>query len=430
MSGPVAAGRAAACALSLFAARASGASPLEPLLPPWAPFDLPSEARSVRVLRGEQAVFSVPNASAPRRGTTLEGATLPLFGAQMGPGCRAPWFHVATNGWLCGDEAELSASAPVGARASEPGPDDDGLPFRYYFAGSGGARAYRNLVDFDVTEPAFELDPGFAVAIVGERVLLGERYGLTRRGLWVRLSEFGPADPSLFRGVRLGELGTEVIPYAWVVSARAPIYTRRGAAFSMTGASKVRLERVDWLEEVRQFASTFVRIGDDEWLRAVDLRHPSLAAPPEGVDAESGEHWIDVELATQTIVAYEGAKPVFASLVSTGRGKPGSPLGTPLGTHRIWVKLLGTTMDNLEDANASRYYRIEDVPHVQFFSKGVGLHAAFWHRSFGHVRSHGCVNLSPRDAAFLFRFTEPRLPAGWSAVLPSPQAAGTIVRVR
>ena len=48
-----------------------------------------------------------------------------------------------------------------------------------------------------------------------------------------------------------------------------------------------------------------------------------------------------------------------------------------------------------EDENAARYYRMETVPYVQYFSKGVGLHGAFWHRSFGQVRSHGCVNALP-----------------------------------
>jgi hypothetical protein len=73
---------------------------------------------------------------------------------------------------------------------------------------------------------------------------------------------------------------------------------------------------------------------------------------------------------------------------------------------------------------------MESVPYVQYFSKGVGLHGAYWHRSFGNVRSHGCVNLAPLDAQRLFSFTSPRLPAGWTAVLPTEHESGTVVRVR
>ncbi len=67
---------------------------------------------------------------------------------------------------------------------------------------------------------------------------------------------------------------------------------------------------------------------------------------------------------------------------------------------------------------------------MQFFDKGVALHGAFWHRDFGRVRSHGCVNLAPRDAQWIFDFTSPHLPEGWSAVLPTPLERGTAVRVR
>jgi lipoprotein-anchoring transpeptidase ErfK/SrfK len=187
--------------------------------------------------------------------------------------------------------------------------------------------------------------------------------------------------------------------------------------------------KVDWLEEAGQF-ERFVRIGEDRWVAARDLRHPTIAPPPAEIDLTAKERWIDVELATQTLVAYEGERPTFATLVSTGKGKPGTANGTPLGTFRIWVKLTTSNMDNLEDENARRYYRMESVPWVQYFDKGVGLHGAFWHRGFGHVRSHGCVNLSPLDAQRLFSFTSPRLPAGWTAVLPSERDRGTVVRVR
>jgi lipoprotein-anchoring transpeptidase ErfK/SrfK len=174
----------------------------------------------------------------------------------------------------------------------------------------------------------------------------------------------------------------------------------------------------------------YLRIGDRAWIAEKDVRHPVLSDPPPEVDAAAGERWIDVDLDRQTLVAYEGRRPVFATLVSTGKGKPGTPMGTPRGAHRIWIKLLTSDMDNLEDENAARYYRMEDVPWVQYFSKGVGLHGAFWHRSFGQIRSHGCVNLSPLDAERLFFWTGPHLPAGWTAAAPTAHEPGTVIRVR
>ncbi|HOU92686.1 MAG TPA: L,D-transpeptidase [Polyangiaceae bacterium] len=142
------------------------------------------------------------------------------------------------------------------------------------------------------------------------------------------------------------------------------------------------------------------------------------------------ERWIDVDRGQQVLTAYEGDRPVFATLVSTGRGPDGTQESTPSGLHRIWIKLLSSDMDNLEDDGASHLYAIQDVPWVMYFDRGYGLHGTFWHRSFGRVRSHGCVNLAPLDARRLFDWTGPRLPAGWSAVLPTAYDRGTLVHVR
>jgi lipoprotein-anchoring transpeptidase ErfK/SrfK len=129
-------------------------------------------------------------------------------------------------------------------------------------------------------------------------------------------------------------------------------------------------------------------------------------------------------------VAYEGARPVFATLVSTGRGPQGSDSATPVGVHRIWVKIFTSDMDNVERDELDAHYSLEDVPYVQFFDHAVGLHGTYWHRDFGRVKSHGCVNLAPLDARALFEFTGPRLPAGWTAAYPAAVDAGTVVRVR
>jgi hypothetical protein len=53
------------------------------------------------------------------------------------------------------------------------------------------------------------------------------------------------------------------------------------------------------------------------------------------------------------------------------------------------------------------------VPYVQYFSEGYALHAAYWHDSFGAPRSHGCINLSPSDARYLFHYSDPPVPRGF-----------------
>jgi hypothetical protein len=246
------------------------------------------------------------------------------------------------------------------------------------------------------------------------------------------MRDLSPVSPLVFRGADLPparDKADTIIPVAWIIAERARVLSRpAGGAPSTT--SKARFDAVPVLEHRDGPSGGFLRIGDGAWIASKDARHPVLVGPPPEVDADAGERWIDVDLATQTLVAYEGRRPVFATLVSTGKGKPGTPMGTPKGSYRIWIKLLSSDMDNLEDDNAARYYRMEDVPWVQYFSKGVGLHGAFWHRSFGQVRSHGCVNLSPLDAERLFWWTYPHIPAGWTAAFPTPYEQGTLIRIR
>jgi lipoprotein-anchoring transpeptidase ErfK/SrfK len=159
---------------------------------------------------------------------------------------------------------------------------------------------------------------------------------------------------------------------------------------------------------------------------ARDVVRPRRAARPAAVAAT--ERWIDVDVGTQTMVVYEGDRPVYATLVSSGRRERDHD--TPLGEFRIWVKVGETTMDDIGNADAAEDYSVEAVPWVQYFDGSIAFHAAYWHRRFGNRMSHGCVNLSPKDARWLYGFTSPTVPDGWVAVHPTDNERGTFVRVR
>jgi len=276
----------------------------------------------------------------------------------------------------------------------------------------------------DISAPDQAFEKGFAVAIEQQREHRGELWGRTTHGIWVPMSDLNPVRPTAFRGEELSDGNLDI---GWVYTNNAHVYSKP-SSFARTQRTLVRFQLLEILEVKQAQGKTFYRFADNAWATDRDVRKPSKAPPP--AEAKPGERWIDIELATQTLVAYRGDQPVYATLVSTGKGRQGTPFATPKGVHRIWVKLVGSSMDNLEDEEAADYYSIEDVPYVQFFSRGVGLHAAFWHTKFGNVRSHGCVNLPPQDAQWLFRFTSPHLPAGWRAVFPSDLEPSTIVRVR
>jgi hypothetical protein len=166
---------------------------------------------------------------------------------------------------------------------------------------------------------------------------------------------------------------------------------------------------------------------DGGWVRASLLMRPDVGAAP--ADLRARERWVDIDRRTQTLVAMEGASPVFATLVSTGRGDH----PTRAGEHRVWSKLATTDMSNAGDNDimtATALYTAAQVPWVMFFHEDQGLHGVFWHDLFGRPRSHGCVNMAPRDAAWLFQWSPPALPPGWTAVLPTARDPGLRVRVR
>ncbi len=124
---------------------------------------------------------------------------------------------------------------------------------------------------------------------------------------------------------------------------------------------------------------------------------PSSASPTPTPPANPvpmgklGPKWIDVDLSSQTMVAFEGQTPVFVSKVSTGL--PRYP--TVLGTFRIYAKY---TAQDMRGGTGADYYFLPNVPYVMYFYSAYALHGVYWHSNFGQPMSHGCVNL-PTEAA-------------------------------
>lgn len=411
------------------------------LLPPWVQegeVPPPPWARSVAAKPGdhEQAatltIFAAPSRAGAPRGVSLPGASLPFFGARRGSGCSGHWWLVGPLAWVCSDEAELSRNDPSPA----PPPEDEPSVQYYFVSRDEGTSAYASFDAATEGVADHELEGGWAVGIAEQRAFDGKRWGRTSKGLWLAMQDLAPAHPSAFHGEVLGD---HPLDFAWVVSDRASVWSEPSRRRTPLG-TRARFERV----AIGQLADSgtpdagsagaanqdgMIRVDGGRWMLARDLARPSPAPVPVEI-ARPQERWIDVDLTQQTLVAYEGPRPVYATLVSTGRGPTGTASATAPGVHRIWVKLLTSDMDNVDREDVESHYSMEDVPYVQFFDGEVALHGTYWHHDFGHVKSHGCVNLAPADARWLFRFTEPHRPAGWAAVLPTALDLGTIVRVR
>jgi lipoprotein-anchoring transpeptidase ErfK/SrfK len=146
---------------------------------------------------------------------------------------------------------------------------------------------------------------------------------------------------------------------------------------------------------------------------------------------QTGESWIDVNVSQQTLVAFRGETPTYATLVSTGKESSikAKDHRTPHGAWRIRVKHVTDTMDGDGSAAGDLPYSIEDVPYVMYFHRSYALHGAFWHRNYGVRMSHGCVNLAPLDAKHVFFAMQPMLPAGAHGVWSDDDVPGSIIQV-
>ena len=187
---------------------------------------------------------------------------------------------------------------------------------------------------------------------------------------------------------------------SWVYVGQRLVIPGDAPAGNQSGGSVYVVQRGDTLSRiarnhgvsVSQLAAanglrtnSWVYVGQRLVIPGTDGPAPSPAPTPG--------RWIDVNLSTQTLTAYEGNAAVFSAVVSTGL--PATP--TPVGQFRIWTKL------RYDDMSGPGYY-LRDVPYVMYFYRGYGLHGTYWHSNFGSRMSHGCVNLRTADAGWLYNW--------------------------
>ncbi|MCL4390483.1 MAG: L,D-transpeptidase [Patescibacteria group bacterium] len=171
-------------------------------------------------------------------------------------------------------------------------------------------------------------------------------------------------------------------------------------------------------------ATTGVWFNKNVGVPTADLAAALLDSASTNVLGTSSDKWIEVDLTTQHLYAHEGGRVVFDFPISSGL--PWFPTAT--GEFHIWAKLRSQEMIGGSRDNGT-YYDLPNVPFIQYFYNGYGLHGAYWHHDFGHPRSHGCVNIDIADSEKLFNWTDPQLAPGQSAVFNIDPSVGTRVVV-
>ena len=123
---------------------------------------------------------------------------------------------------------------------------------------------------------------------------------------------------------------------------------------------------------------------------------PTYAEVSYSPPGAGGEKWIDINLSSYLLTAYEGSNVVLQTYIVDGAAE----YPTVTGEFSIYWKLDSQTMSGY-NVDGSRY-ETEDVPWVMYFYADFAIHGAYWRSSFGYSGSHGCVNTPVGDAAWLY----------------------------
>ncbi len=418
----------------------------------------PEGTRSLELVR-TVGVRLTPADDGKRIGTVAVDTRVNWTQVQRGKGCEKPWVEIQPRGWVCGDYVKASTKPAFGQEVPQldrgeivPGiygkvtapssmtyslakPTKKKKPEKKRKKGKGPVTSPDS--DDDVVEspkPAHMVEDAPIVGSLNVRqydelIVDGKTYWkiAQKDNQYVLASAISKHVPSKYSGGRLGDdVGWGVpIAFVWPRSGMQQAW----ATAKATGAGAVRQlsarTLVPILETVhdpkgKPFA---VRISDSEWMNVADIRVFQPTPPPPSLGKK--ERWIDVDLDAQILVAFEGDVAVYATMVSSG----GKETPTETGVYRMWLKESEADMKGL---NGEDPYSVATVPWTQFFSpeKGLALHTAYWHDQFGRQRSHGCVNLAPRDARWLYYWSDPQVPPGWTMAAGVVEAPGSIVRIR
>jgi lipoprotein-anchoring transpeptidase ErfK/SrfK len=435
------------------------AEDIKPYVPPKLAPEPPLEPSDVKVVEvtTPEAVIEIRPWSSPMVGNAVHGARLPVKGVVKATkgGCSKLWYALEPFGYLCGHDAKPS-EPPATMESVLKVREGSRLPFQYVMMlvkEGDKVPMWATLEDLKKgAEPERQLERGDTVAVDKPYVWDNEKYWINVDGKVI--PQKGSAlmgNGAEWHGIELNE--QTPLPFGWVTPDKANVYA--APPEGKPGKADAQLERrtriniVDerlvgkkkWLKVTIAApppAATFGNIFAENakkkpatdasaaaappapenpvanlpeiWISADVVNEARLLEHPKTVPPEI-KKWIDIDLGEQVLVVYENDKPIFATLISSGRA-----IATPMGTYPVWAKVSAITMKN--QPYEDKEYFVNKVPWSTFFQWHNAIHGAYWHDRFGVTKSHGCVNVAPLDARRVFEWVDPPLPPGWTGLRP------------
>ena len=272
-------------------------------------------------------------------------------------------------------------------------PQDDALPLTYAQVVQDDVPVYSHPIEaLYGLPPQRRLGVGFIwVSIQGKTTYEGRDFYQINKDEYVLAETLSTYKPSSFQGVALAQQPER--PFAWMLKAARPRLTPQGE-FNADAPMHYRYDLVQIFAAEHRSDQVWYLIAPDQWVNQTFVAKVTPSPPPPGLPA--GAAWVDINIFEQTLAAYVGDRMVYATLISSGL--PG--WDTPPGLFQVWRKV---DMAKMSGAPLKAdYYFLEDVTWAMYFDGAIATHAAYWHNSFGYKHSHGCVNLAPSDARWLF----------------------------
>ncbi len=232
------------------------------------------------------------------------------------------------------------------------------------------------------------------VSFIDVQRVNGKPYVMLKSGEWMRAS---PAAYSNFQGLLFTRNPGN--SFGWLVD-----HTHAHSAPSSTspevGDLIYRETPVQIYQKVSNEGTDWYQIGFDQWISRQYIRQVVVSpTPPAGVD---NNRWIEVNLYEQTVSVYENGQLLFATMMASGV----EPLYTRPGLFKIYQKKPLETMQGAFAADRSDFYYLQDVPWTMYFDEARALHGAYWRAWYGYAGTHGCVNLSIGNSAWLFQWAK------------------------
>jgi hypothetical protein len=257
--------------------------------------------------------------------------------------------------------------------------DEDTVPMLTGPAGSANGQAF---------------PPGFVYVSYVDRVDSGRGiYYLLQSGAWIAGQGARVSEISSFQGLEFSK--TPRTPFGWPFEY-IPVKKEPGYNTPETGEYLYPfIDIVQVYDTQNVEGGDWNLIGPNRWVEARKIAVVTpKTSPPENV---TGNRWIDIDLAEQTLAVYDNNQLVFATVIASGL----EPFYTQPGLFQIYEKKEAETMRN---SDVTDYYYLDNVPWTMYFDKARALHGAYWRTRFGYPQSHGCVNLSVGDSHWLFNW--------------------------